>query len=116
MGEFELGHIIAQNHTIARYRKTTTALSVSEKETGKDRDEKKMKDACREFESLFVYQMLKEMRATVPKTGLFGGGRAEEVFTSMLDEQLSRELSREKGIGLSGLLLHQLNQVKNNRE
>ena len=67
-----------------------------------------LKEACLELESLFVYYLLKEMRATIPKSGFISGGKAEEIYTSMLDLQLARELSFRGGIGLSPLLIDQL--------
>lgn len=77
-----------------------------------DKNDSQLKKACSEFESLFVYYLLKEMRATIPKSGFISGGRAEEIYTSMLDSQLARELSSKGGIGISSLLLHQLGHRK----
>lgn len=62
-----------------------------------------LKEACAELESLFISYLLKEMRATIPKTGLISGGRAEEIYTSMLDTEISKEMASQRGIGLSSL-------------
>ncbi len=67
-------------------------------------DSSEVKKACADMESLFIFYLLKEMRATVPKTGYLDGGKSEEVYNSMLDAQLSKELAAERGIGLSPLL------------
>ena len=67
-----------------------------------------VKEACAELESLFISYLLKEMRATVPKTGLISGGRAEEIYTSMLDTEISKEMASQRGIGLSSLFLDRL--------
>jgi flagellar protein FlgJ len=48
------------------------------------------------------------MRSTIPKTGLLNGGRGEELYTSMFDAQIAKELASERGIGLSTLLLQRL--------
>jgi len=48
------------------------------------------------------------MRATVNKSGFISGGKAEEIFTSMLDVELSKKMSSAGGIGLSSILLKQL--------
>ena len=64
-----------------------------------------LKEACSELEALFISYLLKEMRATIPKTGLISGGRAEEIYTSMLDTQISKEMASQRGIGLSSLIL-----------
>ena len=63
---------------------------------------------CRDMESLFLSYLLKEMRATVNKSGFISGGKAEEIFTSLLDVELSKKMSAAGGIGLSPLLLQQL--------
>ena len=44
--------------------------------------------------------MLKTMRESVPKDGLLSGGKGEEIYTSMLDEALSKEMSERGGIGI----------------
>lgn len=67
-----------------------------------------LKKAVADFESLLISQMLKAMRETVDKDSLFGGGRAEEIYTSMLDDELSRNIASSGGIGLSDILLSQL--------
>ena len=67
-----------------------------------------LEQTCREMESLFLYQLLKQMRATVEKSGLLDGGSAEELYTSMLDAEVAKEVSRGKGIGLAELLYRQL--------
>jgi peptidoglycan hydrolase FlgJ len=64
-----------------------------------------LKEACAELESVFIAYLLKEMRATIPKTGLISGGRAEEIYTSMMDSEISKEMASQRGIGLSSLFL-----------
>lgn len=67
-------------------------------------------DACRQMESLFVYHLFKEMRATINQAGFISGGRAEEIYTSMMDAELAAKLSKRGGIGLAKMLLHQLDK------
>lgn len=67
-----------------------------------------LRNVCAELESLFIFYLFKEMRATIPKTGLINGGRAEEIYTSMLDSQLARDLASKQGIGLSTLFMEHL--------
>jgi len=67
--------------------------------------ERRIKSVCTEMESLFLQHLLKEMRSTVQKSGLCGGGKAEEMFTSLMDTELARELSKKGGgIGLGAML------------
>ena len=67
-----------------------------------------LSDACRQMESLFIHHLFKEMRATINKSGFISGGRAEEIYTSMLDAEMAAKISTRGGIGLSEMLLHQL--------
>jgi len=58
--------------------------------------------ACSDFEAIFVEQLFKTMRASVPESGLLDGGRAEEIYTSMLDQQIAREMALGQGsLGLA---------------
>ncbi len=68
----------------------------------------KLRDVCRQMESLFIHHLLKEMRATIHKSGFISGGQAEEIYTSMMDAEMAAKISESRGIGLSEMLLHQL--------
>ena len=68
----------------------------------------KLKKACSELESLFVYQLLQEMRKTVSKSGFIDEGSSEQMVTSMFDMELSKELAAQKGFGLATVLYEQL--------
>jgi len=85
----------------------------SKKLTNED-DPSGVEKACTDMEALFVFYLLKEMRATVPKDGYLSGGKGEEIYTSMLDSQLAKELAAERGIGLSPLLKESLTRKENN--
>ncbi len=76
--------------------------------TSSDKNDPQLRKACSELESLFIAYLLKEMRATIPKSDFMNGGRAEEIYTSMLDSEMAKELSSKGGIGLSSILLDQL--------
>ena len=67
-------------------------------------------DVCQKLEALFIHHLMKEMRATVDKSGLIDGGPGEEIFTSMLDNQMAIEASAAGGIGLAKILFEQLSQ------
>ena len=72
-------------------------------------DNTRLKKAVREFEALFVTQMLQEMRKTVPEDGLLQGGSGpNKMYHDMLDEQLGYALSQGRGMGLAQALYRQL--------
>ena len=68
----------------------------------------KLAAACNDMEALFIHHMLSEMRKTVPKSGFIDGGRAEEIYTSLMDTELAKEMAGSGGLGLSAILQEQL--------
>ena len=74
----------------------------------KQNREAELKKSCMEMESLFVMQLMKEMRAAIPKSGLMDGGKAEEIYTSMLDNQYAKNITENGGLGIADQLYEQL--------
>lgn len=66
-------------------------------------------EVARQFESLFVQQMLKSMRAATPGDSLFGGN-AENQYRDLFDRQLSLSVAQGRGMGLAGAIERQLLQ------
>ena len=76
-------------------------------------EDAKLKDACKQFESLFLTQLFTQMRKSIPKTKLMGEGKDEEMFGSMLDQERAKAWAQADGIGLANLLYQQMrNTVK----
>jgi flagellar protein FlgJ len=73
-----------------------------------DAKRKELKKISQDFESLFVGMMLKSMRSTVPEDKLTGGGRAEETFRSMLDQEYATAAARRGGIGIATMVEKEL--------
>lgn len=71
-----------------------------------------LKKACREFESVLVAQMLKNMRSSVQKSDLFGSSEKEEMFQGMLDDEIAKDISRTNSFGIAQTLYNQLSQIK----
>jgi flagellar protein FlgJ len=46
-----------------------------------------LKDTANSLQSVFVEQLFKAMRDTVPQDGLTSGGQGEDMFRTMLDQQ-----------------------------
>lgn len=70
--------------------------------------EAKLHKACTDFEAIIIKQLLSAMRRTVPEGGLFSGGYAQDMYQSMSDEQLSKELANGRGLGIGEALYRQL--------
>ena len=94
------------NQQYQNQRLGNTFKSVKPAATGQT--DPQLQAACRDMESLFLSYLLKEMRTTINKSGFMSGGKAEEIFTSLLDVELSKKMSDVGGIGLSAILLKQL--------
>lgn len=81
---------------------------ISDKAQQLSTSQKALRDAAVQFESLFLQQMLKVMRDTVPESDLFGKRNAEKLFQAMYDEQLAVEMAKAGGIGLSDIIYRQM--------
>lgn len=62
----------------------------------------------------FFGTMFKQMRNSPFKNETFEGGRGGEVFTSMLDQHLSEQMSRGAGTKLVNSLVRRLERVRSN--
>jgi flagellar protein FlgJ len=76
------------------------------------RQEKKLRKTCADFESIFLYQMLKTMRTTIPQSGLTDKMTGKDTYQAMMDQKVSEELANKGGMGMQEVLFHQLNKDK----
>ncbi len=60
--------------------------------------------ATKEFEAVFIAEMLKNMFSTVKQDGLMSGGSAEENFKSFMIDEYGKIISRSGGIGIASSL------------
>ena len=61
-----------------------------------------------QLEGLFVQQMYKSMRESVPTGGIVDGGAGEEMFTGMMDEHIAADTPKQWKHGLSESIYRQL--------
>jgi flagellar protein FlgJ len=69
-----------------------------------------LKEAAKQFESLFTQMLLKSMREANKSFGgdsLFGSDQAD-FYQDMFDDQMALHLSKGKGLGLADMLMRQL--------
>jgi flagellar protein FlgJ len=83
------------------------ALNKTPKKTP-GRDPKKLKELAQQFEAIYLQQMFKEMRNTVPNDGLIERGNADDMFTQLQDVEAAKKMAEQGGIGLADLMLQQL--------
>lgn len=74
------------------------------------REEKhpEVRKVAKQFEALFVNQMVSAMRKTVVKGGLVPESNAERVYQSMLDSQYSEKMADTEQLGLSQMIYDHL--------
>ena len=72
-------------------------------------DLQKIKKACKDFESIFTYYLLKTMRETVPKGANLGSSSGKDTYYMLMDQKVAEELSNKgNGLGLQKMLFEQL--------
>jgi peptidoglycan hydrolase FlgJ len=68
---------------------------------------------AQDLEGLFVQQLFKAMRETVPEgEGIVSGGAGEDIFTGLLDEHLAAETPRQWESGVAAALYRQLRGIQ----
>lgn len=87
--------------------KTLTGQAMNKRLNPGQSEEQKARDACEGFEAVFIGQMIKEMRKTVPKDGMLHG-KHEEEYVSMFDAEFAKTLTKQGGIGLADFMQRQL--------
>ena len=70
-----------------------------------------LKEAAKQFESLFTRMLLKNMRATGMGNELFDSEQTK-FYQDMFDDQMAVHLSQGKGLGLADMLVRQLQQAQ----
>ncbi|MCF6265575.1 MAG: rod-binding protein [Desulfuromusa sp.] len=74
----------------------------------KGQDPQKLKEAAQQFEAIFIQQMYKEMRKTIPNDGLIQRGNADDVYAQLQDLEAAKITAQQGGIGLADLMMQQL--------
>lgn len=80
---------------------SATAIELSPSQATPRADVEK---AARELEAQFAHMLLKTMRSATPDGGLGGDTR----YRDMYDQQLARELTKGRGLGLAPMIMRQL--------
>ncbi len=85
------------SHALERHRPAKKVTTAKERVEGRQR-------VARQFESIFVTQLLKEMRASgqIEKSSL-----GQETFTGMFDEKLAQTVTTSRSLGIADLLMRQ---------
>ncbi|WP_165079023.1 MULTISPECIES: rod-binding protein [unclassified Desulfovibrio] len=89
--------------------KLTGLGGINGRKLSPEAQEKKLREACEGFESVFIQKMWQEMRNTIPKGGLMHG-KEERFWQDMYDQELSKSMTSAGGIGLADMMYAQLSR------
>jgi peptidoglycan hydrolase FlgJ len=71
-------------------------------------EDARLRSVARQMEGLFVEQLFKAMRETVPQDGVLHGGQGEEIFTGLMDQHLAGQVPARWDSDLSAAIYRQL--------
>ena len=71
-------------------------------------EERNLRRACAEFESIFLTYLLKSRRGTIAEGGVLGNSHESRMVQSMFDENLAMGIARNGGMGLADMLYERL--------
>lgn len=69
-----------------------------------------LEKVAKEFEALFLAQMLKIMRESVGSSGLLEEAPGKDIYRELMDHELARSLAARGGLGLAKLFLQGVQQ------
>jgi len=79
---------------------TTTMFGIQGKKleelSGADKnkmDDEKLKKTAQDFEAVFLNKFLETINSTVERSEEFSGGRGEEMFRSMMNEEIAKNIA-----------------------
>lgn len=76
----------------------------------------KAEAAARDFEAVYISQMLTHMFSGIETDGLFGGGNAENIFRSMMIDEYGKMMAQNGGIGLSNAVQSEIIAMQSDKQ
>lgn len=74
----------------------------------KDLDMKKIDETAKDFEAMFMSEMLKPIFDTVQTDEQFGGGKGEDMWRGFLRDEYAKNMSANGSLGIADLVKQQL--------
>ncbi len=98
-------------NSIDNYNKLIDDSFSSKKIKDNEINKKSLKDVAKDFESLFVYQMMKSSRKAKLADGLLSNSANDKYF-SLLDQEYSKIISKNQSFGIAEALVRQFGEKK----
>ena len=99
-----------QNNLFSQLTEKNLDRMRNQSKFGQIDSEKDMEKVARDFESVFVNKLLESMRKAVPKSGLLDSS-ALDMYQSMMDQEMAKNMSERKGMGLGEMVYKDLNSL-----
>ena len=82
-------------------------LAAAAEQAKESKEDAKLKAVCKDMEAMFLNMMMADMRKTVQKSKLVDTS-TEDLMTSMLDTEMTKNMASAGGMGLADMLYRQL--------
>ncbi len=102
----------SQENAVQSAARKAKALAASQKEAISDKDMKKFDAVSKDFEAMFMTEMLKPMFAELKPDPRFGGGKGEEVFSGMMLQEYGKMMAETGSLGIADSVKKQLVQMQ----
>lgn len=79
-------------------------------------EEKKVREAAKEFEAFFIGQMMEHMMAGIEPNPMFGGGHGEQMWRSMLNQEYGKELAKTNKLGIADHVMRGMLMAQEQRD
>tara|TARA_R110001592_G_scaffold27763_13_gene102750 strand:+ start:37085 stop:37501 length:417 start_codon:yes stop_codon:yes gene_type:complete len=71
-----------------------------------------MEDVARDFEAVFIGEMIKPMFEGLETDPIFGGGKGEEIFKGMMLQEYGKNIADKDMTGIQTQVMHKLIQMQ----
>ena len=99
----------AMMNSMSRFQADTAAGADAAARSRSSKSDEALREVAREFEALFVKQMLSSMRQTLdPGSDMLYGGISQDIFEDMLYEEYAKVMAKTGSLGIAELVYGQL--------
>lgn len=71
-------------------------------------DMKKIDQAARDFEAVFLSSMMKPMFDGIDPDPMFGGGKGEAIFNDLMLDEYGKQMAANGGVGIADMVREEL--------
>jgi len=69
-------------------------------------------ESAKEFEAIFISEMLKPMFEELETDGMFGGGKGEEIFRNMMIQEVGNNIANTGRVGIAQKVQSELIKIQ----